>query len=68
MFDKVAQKTFIDVSEEGVEAAAATFVRKYSTQILEVCGNFFFSYSCTGKRSSGQSEELHRQSSIYLLY
>ncbi|KAJ3652998.1 hypothetical protein Zmor_018919 [Zophobas morio] len=26
VFDKVAQKTFIDVSEEGVEAAAATFV------------------------------------------
>jgi serpin B len=26
---QVAQKTFIDVSEEGVEAAAATFVGEY---------------------------------------
>jgi serpin B len=26
---EVAQKTFIDVSEEGVEAAAATFVSEY---------------------------------------
>jgi serpin B len=27
--DEVAQKTFIDVSEEGVEAAAATLVCEY---------------------------------------
>jgi serpin B len=27
--DEVAQKTFIDVSEEGVEAAAATLVREF---------------------------------------
>jgi serpin B len=27
--DEVAQKTFIDVSEEGVEAAAASFVGEF---------------------------------------
>ena len=27
--DKVAQKSYIDVSEEGVEAAAATYVCKF---------------------------------------
>jgi serpin B len=27
--NEVAQKTFIDVSEEGVEAAADTFVREF---------------------------------------
>ena len=29
VIDKVAQKTYIDVSEEGVEAAAATISCKY---------------------------------------
>ena len=32
---KVAQKSFVEVSEEGVEAAAATYVRKYFFDLVE---------------------------------
>jgi serpin B len=42
IIDKIAQKTVIDVNEEGVEAAASTFLSKYS-QSGEEWGELFVS-------------------------